>query len=119
MKQDIIQIQGLAIFVSVGVPEEERAYRQKLLIDVQMEPQHSFDSLGENLSLTADYDQAAQKIRTLCDSVSFRLIETLAVEIANLLLSEFLIKKVMVRIHKFVLPDTEFVAVQTTRERSH
>ncbi len=119
MKQDIIQIHGLAVAVSVGISEKERSCKQRLLIDVQMETQHSFDSLKENLSLTADYAMAVQKIQAHCTVISCRLIETLASDIATLLLDEFPIKRATVRVRKFILPETEFVAAQTTRERSH
>jgi len=119
MKQDIIQIQGLAVAVSVGISEQERASKQRLLIDVQMETQHAFDSVKENLSLTADYAVAVQKIQAYCSNVSSHLIETLASNIASLLLDEFPLKRATVRVRKFILPETEFVAVQTTQERSH
>ena len=119
MKEDIIQIQGLAVSAYVGVPHEERSRKQKLLIDVQMHPRNAFDSLQEDIALTADYDTAAQRIRSLCEAVPRRLIETLASEIATTLLEEFPIQRVTIRIRKFILLDTEFVAVQTTRERSH
>lgn len=119
MNQDIIQIHGLAVAASVGVTAEERSCKQKLLIDVQMETAQPFDSLHENLALTADYEKAAQKICALSAEVSCQLIETLASRIADLLLEEFPITRTTVRVRKFILPDTEFVAVQTTRERSH
>lgn len=119
MNQDIIQIQGLIVFACVGLSELERSHRQKLLVDVQLKPQHPFESIREDISLTADYGQVAEKIRNFCATISCQLIETLASEIAVLLLAEFPVMRVTVRIRKFILPDTEFVAVQTVRERSH
>ena len=44
------------------------------------------------------------------------LIETLAEEIAALLLKNYLLAAVEIELRKYILPDTEFVAVRLRRE---
>lgn len=63
-----------------------------------------------------DYSILAQRIRSLCTASQWPLIETLAEKVSNALLLEFPIKRLTLRIRKFVLSHTEFVAVQITRE---
>jgi dihydroneopterin aldolase len=45
------------------------------------------------------------------------LIETLAEEIAGLLMSRYALSSVEVEVRKYILPQTEFVAVKIRRER--
>jgi dihydroneopterin aldolase len=46
---------------------------------------------------------------------SWKLIETLAVEMAEMSLREFKPKSVTIEIKKFILPQTQHVAVSVTR----
>jgi 7,8-dihydroneopterin aldolase/epimerase/oxygenase len=116
LENDVIQIQGLSVCTRIGVTEKEHLSPQHLLLDLQIQPQNSFSAQKSTQPLV-DYSALAQRIQSLCAVGQWRLIETLAAEISNTLLLEFPIKRLTLRIRKFVLPHAEFVAVQTTRER--
>lgn len=110
-----IYIKSLEVWAHIGVPDEERAKAQRLLIDVTIEPQTAFRDLGDEIARTVDYDVASMAIRDLASVGPRRLIETLAVEIADVVLDRFPARRVTVEIRKFILPDTEYVAVRYER----
>ena len=112
---DKIVIQDLAVFYSVGVSDEERAEPQKLLLTVEMT--HDFtDAAGtDDLKLTIDYHAVALRLLRFGEGQSWRLIETLAVNIAEMILEELKPASVFVRVKKFILPDARHVEVSVTR----
>jgi 7,8-dihydroneopterin aldolase/epimerase/oxygenase len=112
-----IFIRGLAVEVFIGVPDEERAKAQKILIDVTIEPLTPFDDLGDDLNHTVDYDTAARMIVSVATERPRRLIETLAADLTEMLLTEFPVRQASVEIRKFILPNTDHVAVRHTRQR--
>lgn len=112
-----IVIKSLSVQACVGVPDEERSRPQWLLIDVVMCPRVPFTALQDDIALTADYDAAARRIAAFAAERPRRLIETLAAEIAEMLLAEFPIDSAEVEIRKFILPETEYVAVRCRRHR--
>jgi dihydroneopterin aldolase len=110
-----ILLHGLSVHSCIGVPDEERSRPQHLLVDVVLSPQTAFDALNDDILHTADYAAAATRIASLAAARPRRLIETLAHEIAVMLLAEFPITAAEVQIRKFILPNTEFVAVRCRR----
>lgn len=112
---DHIIIKELEVFFNVGVPETERANPQKLLITVEMDVDTTTAASSDDLRQTIDYRAVAVRVGSLGRGRSFKLIETIAAEMADLVLREFQPKRVTVEIKKFVLPHTRYVAVQVTR----
>jgi dihydroneopterin aldolase len=110
-----ILIKGLAVECHVGVPDEERAHAQRLLIDVILVPRVAFADLQDDLAHTADYDAAARRIAAVATERPRRLIETLAADLVDMLLGEFPLTSAEVEIRKFILPQTEYVAVRCRR----
>ena len=114
---DTIEIRRLKVVTHIGVPDEERSLPQTLLVSICMEPSQGFAGLADEISRTIDYHAVALEISALAAVRSRRLIETLAVEIADHLLLRHPLKKVGIEIEKHILPDTECVAVRLERER--
>lgn len=114
---DTIEIRRLKVVTHIGVPDEERAESQALLVTILMTPSQSFDGLADEISRTIDYYQVSLEIEKLAASKSRRLIETLAVEIADHLLGNHPLAKAAVTIEKHILPNTECVAVHVVRSR--
>ena len=114
---DTIEIRRLRVSTHIGVPDEERTTAQTLWLTVRMVPGQGFDGLADNLSRTIDYHAVALEIQALAASKPRRLLETLAVETANLLLENHPLQSVAVTIEKHILPDTECVAVHLVRRR--
>jgi len=117
MKNDTIEIRRLRVLTHIGVPDGERAVAQTLQVTVRMVPGQGFAGLGDEIAHTIDYHAVAQEIQALAAARPRRLIETLAVEIANQLLTAHPLSSVAVTIEKHILPDTECVAVHIERSR--
>ena len=114
---DTIEIRRLRVSTLIGVPDEERAVSQILLVTVRMTPSQGFDGLADEISRTVDYHAVSQEIERLAAARPRNLIETLAVEIADHLLGNHPLDRVAVSIEKHILPNTECVAVHLERGR--
>jgi dihydroneopterin aldolase len=115
--RDAILIEALELTAHIGVPDEERATPQRLTVSLRIEPQRGFAALGDDIANAVDYFAASQEIKAFAAARPRRLIETLAEEIAALVLERFATAAVEVELRKFILPDTAFVAVRLRRER--
>jgi dihydroneopterin aldolase len=115
---DTIEIRRLRVQSHIGVPDEERAETQSLQVTVRMVPGQGFAGLDDDISRTVDYHAVALEIQALAAARPRRLIETLAVEIAEHLLAAHPLGSVAVRIEKHILPETECVAVHIERRRT-
>ena len=116
MTHDEILINGLELPVRIGVPDDERSGWQALRADIAMRPRLSFDHMGDQISSTIDYQAVANAVKALAAARPRHLIETLAAEVAALILGEFAALSVSVTLHKRILPGTDGVAVRITRD---
>ena len=112
----IIEIRGLEVFANVGVPKEERLVPQRLLIDLRFAADLQPLALNDDLELTVDYASVSLRVAAIAEERPRRLIETLAEELAALVLVEFSLAWIEVTIRKFILPKTEWVSVSIRRE---
>ncbi len=117
MPPDTIEIRRLHVTTHIGVPDDERAAPQTLLVTVKMTPGQSFDGLADEITRTIDYYAVSLEIEALAAARPRRLIETLATDIASHLLGHHPLVKVAITIEKHILPNTECVAVHIERER--
>ncbi|MBX7157120.1 MAG: dihydroneopterin aldolase [Verrucomicrobiae bacterium] len=107
-----ITLEDLEIWTHIGVPEEERATHQKLLITLNFSiPTPQNDQIAE----TVDYALVAQTIQQFADKNTFLLIETFANQLANELQKRFPILSITLTLKKFILPNCRWVAVTLTR----
>ena len=110
-----IRIDSLRVRTRIGVPDEERAAEQELEIDLRIEPARDFSAMQDDISRTIDYALICERIAELAAARPRNLIETLAADIADLLLRDFGARSVEVEVRKFILPQTRFVAVRCRR----
>lgn len=113
---DRIKISDLAVHYHVGVPDEERSTAQRLLLTLEIGADFSEAAGADDISKTIDYDRVSRRLLKFGEGRSWKLIETLAVEIAEMLRREFGAKSVTVEIKKFVLPDAAYVSVRVSRQ---
>ena len=112
---DTIRIEGLRFSTQIGVPDEERADWQSLTAHLTLTPKTGFADTGDDIDKTVDYDAVSRQIRGLASSKPRKLIETLAEEIADLLLTKFPLRSVDIELRKYILPDCDYVSVKITR----
>jgi len=113
-----ILIRGLRARAFIGVPEEERASAQELVLDIKLESNTPFAALGDDLEKTVDYAAVAARVNSIVEERPRHLIETLASDIVSALLAEFPARAATVEIRKFILPNTDHVAVRCCAESS-
>ncbi len=114
---DIITLQDLEVFYHIGVPEEERVHPQRLLISVEMETDITLAAAGDDLNHTINYYAVSQRLLSLGKGRSWKLLETLAVHIAEMVLRGFGPRRVHVEIKKFIIPEARHVSVRISRPR--
>lgn len=113
---DRILLRGLLVAATVGVPDLERAAPQRLEIDIVLEG--DFRNLGDDVARTTDYAAVAEWVRVRSAARAFRLLETLAGDLASGILDEFpLVSAVALELRKFILPAAGSVGVAVRRER--
>ena len=113
---DLIRLVDLEVMARIGVPEAERAEPQRLAITLELAIQSLADAARtDDLALTVDYARVALRVKGVAEEKPRRLIETLAEELAAMVLNEFAVAKVTVEVKKFVLPETRYVTVRIER----
>jgi dihydroneopterin aldolase len=110
-----IHIEQLEVHGRVGVPDSERAEPQRLSLNVTLWP--NIAELQDNIANTVNYSAVAEWVKEFVNQHDYKLIETLAEEMAAHLLAQFNLRKVEVEVRKFVLPDANYVSVTAVRER--
>src|SRR5688572_2405885 len=115
---DTILITDLEVYYCVGVPDHERSKPQRLLLCIEM--QHDFQKAAktDDISATIDYYGVSQRLLHLGLGRNWKLIETLACDIAAILLKEFGPAHVRVEVKKFIIPEARFISVRVERSRS-
>jgi dihydroneopterin aldolase len=113
-----ISIVDLEVFYRVGVPDAEREQSQRLLLTVEMESDFSAAAKSDGIADTIDYFAVTQRLLKFGDGRSWKLIEKLAADIADMILAEFKPSSVSVEVKKFVIPQARFVSVSLTKQRS-
>ena len=111
-----IIIKDLEVFYHVGVPDEERAQPQRLLITVEMEHDFSDAAKADDLTKTINYFAVTQRLLTFGEGRSWKLIEKLAKDIGVVVNQEFHASAVTVEVKKFIIPQARYVAVRRRNE---
>jgi len=99
-----ITIVDLEVFFNVGVPDEERAKPQRLLVTVEMEYDFSFAARSDRINKTIDYSEVARQVLKFGEGRSWKLIEKLSTDLADMILSRLTPQSVTVEVKKFPVP---------------
>jgi len=114
---DKIKIVDLEVFYQVGVTEQERDSDKRLLITVEIDHDFRHAIAADNLADTVDYYAVSQRLLSFGEGCHWQLIETVAADVASMVIDEFKAKAVSVEVKKFVIPQAAWVAVSI--QRSH
>ncbi len=115
---DKIIIHNLEVWYCVGVPDDERAQPQRLLLTLEMECDVAAAAESDDLGATVDYRAVAERLLNFGEDRSWKLIEKLANDIAAFVLDQYPVRSVSVEIKKMVITAAEYVAVQIRRSAS-
>lgn len=112
MVKDSVIIEGLTIITTIGVYDWEKNIKQKLVLDVEMVWDNRQPGLSDDVNLCLDYAKVSQKIEHYVQSNQFGLIERVAEEVAQLIINDFLVSRVKIKVSKpGAIPAAKNVAV--------
>ncbi|MBI3875930.1 MAG: dihydroneopterin aldolase [Verrucomicrobia bacterium] len=114
---DRITLNDVEVYYHVGVPDEERSKPQRLMISVELATDFTNAATTDFLATTIDYHAVYERLLHFGEGRTWRLIEKLAVDIANALLAEFATPEVTVEVKKFILKKSRYTSVRATRRR--
>jgi 7,8-dihydroneopterin aldolase/epimerase/oxygenase len=97
---DIIYLHDLRVECIIGVWDWERKLRQTVSLDLDMGADIHRAAATDALDDTLNYKAVAKRVREFVGASQFQLVETLAEKVADLLLAEFHIPWVRVRVNK-------------------
>jgi 7,8-dihydroneopterin aldolase/epimerase/oxygenase len=97
---DVVFIRELAIEAIIGVYDWERDVRQTVLLDLEMGFDISRAAASENLGDALDYHAVATRLEEFVAASRFHLLETLAERCADLVITEFRVPWLRLRVTK-------------------
>ena len=97
---DIIYLNDLRIETVIGIYDWERKIKQKVRIDLQMGADIRRAASSDNIDDTLNYKSVAKRLIQFVGDSEFQLVETLAERIAEIVINEFDIPWVRVKLNK-------------------
>ncbi len=97
---DIIFLHDLRIETVIGIWDWERKIRQTVAIDLDMSADIRKAADSDSVDDTLNYKLVSKRLQQFVGDSSFQLVETLAEKIAALILDEFGVEWVRVRVNK-------------------
>lgn len=115
---DRLKLTGIEVFAHHGVLPEEKQIGQRFLIDLDVELDLRAAGMTDHLAETIDYGGLAERVHELVAANRWNLIEKVAEETAELVLSVPMVKAVRVTVHKPNAPiAVDFADVSVTIDR--
>ena len=97
---DIIFLNDLKVETIIGIWDWERKIRQTVSIDLEMSADIRKAAATDDVEDTLNYKLVAKRLQQFVGDSSFKLVETLAEKIAGIVLDEFDVAWVKVRVNK-------------------
>ena len=97
---DIIFLNDLRVETVIGIFDWERSVRQTVSIDLQIGTDIRKAAAGDDIADTLDYKAVAKRLIEFVDMSEFGLVETLAENIAAIVIREFEVPWVRVTLNK-------------------
>ena len=116
---DTIFLHDLRVETIVGVGDWERKIRQTVSIDLEMGADIRRAAESDSIDDTLNYKLVAKRVQQFVAESSFQLVETLAERIAEIVLEEFDVPRVEVRVNKpGAIRGARDVGVKIRREKN-
>ncbi|MGM0525686.1 MAG: dihydroneopterin aldolase [Pseudomonadota bacterium] len=97
---DIVSIEGLNVDTVIGVYDWEQQQSQRLVIDMQMACDIQAAANSDNIAEALDYATVSEAVTNWVQQQPRQLIETVAEGIAALILKDFAVAQVEVKVSK-------------------
>ena len=117
---DTIFLSGLTTECIIGIWDWERRVRQKVVVDVEMATDIRRAATTDSIEDTLDYKRVAKRLLQFIGESEFQLVETLTERIAEIVIREFGVPWVRVRLNKQgAIRGARDVGVQVERRREY
>ncbi|WP_022961598.1 dihydroneopterin aldolase [Halopseudomonas pelagia] len=97
---DQVFIKGLAVEAVIGVYDWERTIVQPLVLDLEMGWDIRMAAAGDDLGATLDYAAVSMRVLDYVSASQFLLVEALAEHVAALVMQEFSVPWLRLRVTK-------------------
>ncbi|GAA5083179.1 dihydroneopterin aldolase [Lysobacter panacisoli] len=97
---DHVFIEGLEIEALIGIYDWERRIRQPLVFDIEMAFDNRVPAASDAIEDTLNYKAVSKRIVDYVSQSDFGLVETLAERVAQIILSEFGVSRVKLKLSK-------------------
>ena len=117
---DKIMIKGLRVYAYHGVNQEEKEKGQPFELDITLGVDTRAAGQSDDLAQTVNYSKVSKRVVAEMLAEKNDLIERAAERVAQIILEEYPVEEVTVRLKKPRAPvaaDFEYVAVEITRRR--
>ncbi len=109
---DIVFISGLKAETVIGIYDWEREIRQVVTIDLEMGTDIRVAASTENIENTLNYKSVTDRLLAFVSESEFLLVETMAEEIAGIVMQEFSVQWLRLKLGKpGAIPEAESVGV--------
>lgn len=99
-KTDILYLHDLKVDCIIGIWDWERQTRQTIVLDLDMEVDIRQAAAHDDIQYAVNYKAVAKRVAGFVSDSQFALVETLAEQVATLILTEFPIPWLRLRINK-------------------
>ena len=97
---DKVFIEGLEIDALIGIYDWERRIRQTLVFDIEMAFDNRIPAASDDIALTLNYKEVSKRLIEYVGASGFGLVETLAERCAAIILTEFNVSHVRLKLSK-------------------
>lgn len=97
---NIVFIEGLKVDAIIGVHDWERKIRQDIIFDIEMSYQEYVANDTDDIKDAIDYQNVCECIIEYVKNTQFQLVESLAEKVCTLILDNFKIKKIKLKLNK-------------------
>ena len=97
---DIIFLHGLRIETVIGVYDWERQIKQTVVLDLDMAADIKAAATTDHVEDTLNYKAVAKRITAFVGESKFQLVETLAERVAEIVVNEFKVPWLRLRVNK-------------------
>ena len=97
---DKVFIEGLEIEALIGIYDWERRIRQALLFDIEMSFDNRIPAASDAIEDTLNYKAVSKRVIEFVSGSGYGLVETLAEKVAAIILDEFAVSHVRLKLSK-------------------
>ncbi len=114
---DKIFVKNLVLASKIGVTQKERSKNQNVILDIEVFCDLTQAGVTDDLSKSVSYSEIQEKVTELVEKGEFKLLESLAENVALLILESPIASRVSVAVKKEKYNKKPMMGIELTRDR--